>query len=80
MKNILLPIAAVFLLSACAVTMESGLRCAHCSECECCESGQCKHHEKCQCCDNKQKGKIVTEEEPCKICLEAERASAARKK
>lgn len=66
MMKLLLPIATAFLLSACAGT--TGVVTPHCTH--------CAHH--CEHCKTKNREDAASAEKPCKICMESERASAAK--
>lgn len=66
MMKLLLPIATAFLLSACAGT--TGVVTPHCTH--------CVHH--CEHCKTKNREAAASAEKPCKICMESERASAAK--
>lgn len=74
MMKLLLPIAMAFLLSACAGT--TGVvtpHCTHCAHhCEHCMTEHCEH------CKTKNRKDAASAEEPCKICMESERASTAK--
>jgi hypothetical protein len=72
MVKFFLPIAVALLLSACAGTtgVTTAPHCIHCAH-------HCEHCKECKC-RVENKSNATHTEKPCKICMESERASAAK--
>lgn len=69
MTKKLLSLVFVLFLAACASTGQH-MSCKHCdAPCHCTHCEECQCDEECDCSEHK--------DEPCKICLESEKASAA---